>query len=236
MSHRGLLAAPDIRPRGPQRRVAYAAISALLRYPDEALVRDLPLLEAAADTLPACAGGPLSRLIAHLASEPLLGLQAAYVATFDLQRRCCLYLSYCLNGDTRRRGGALWRFRDAYRQAGFRLVGGELPDYLPMLLELAASDGGGGGADGENAAVELIREHREGILVLRSALDARGSPYADAVRALEAVLPPASSSATATAVRLAREGPPSELVGLEPSGAFEPYPAPHTARTEGHAS
>jgi nitrate reductase delta subunit len=229
VSRRGLAGAPDTRPRGRRRQVAYAAISALLRYPDEALVRDLPVLEAAAGSLPAATGGPLRRLIAQLASEPLLDLQAAYVATFDLHRRCCLYLSYYLNGDTRRRGIALWRFRDAYRRAGFRLVSGELPDYLPMLLELAAS----GGRDAENTAVELIREHREGISVLRSALEARESPYADAVRALEAVLPPASSSAIADALRLAREGPPAELVGLDPAGMPDPYPSQHMTRAEG---
>ena len=217
------------RPHMGHRRVAYAAISALLRYPDEQLARDLPLLQTAAGRLPAAAGAPLLGLISHLASEPLLGLQADYVATFDRQRRCCLYLSYYRNGDTRRRGTALWQFRDAYRRAGFRPAGSELPDYLPMLLELAAS-----GGNGEAAAAGLINEHRDGIRMLLSALDARQSPYAGAVQALEAVLPPASSHVIAAAARLARLGPPAELVGLELPGSLEPYPLP-AAQAGSHA-
>jgi nitrate reductase molybdenum cofactor assembly chaperone NarJ/NarW len=220
---------PGTRPRARHRQVAYAAISALLRYPDEQLTRDLPLLEAAAAGLPAAAGAPLLRLISHLASEPLLTLQAEYVATFDQQRRCCLYLSYYRNGDTRRRGAALWRFRDAYRRAGFRPAGSELPDYLPMLLELAASGGGG-----EAVAAGLISEHREGIQMLLSALDARQSPYAGAVQALQAVLPPAGPHVIAAAARLARQGPPAELVGLEFPGSLEPYPPP-AAQAGGYA-
>ncbi len=229
MSRRSGPAAPGGRSRARHRQVAYAAISALLRYPDEQLTRDLPLLQAAAGGLPSAAGGPLTRLVSHLAGQPLLGLQADYVATFDLQRRCCLYLSYYQNGDTRRRGAALWRFRDAYRRAGFRLAGSELPDYLPMLLELAASDG-----DGEAAATGLISEHREGIRILLSALEARHSPYAAAVQALEAVLPPAGPQVIAGAARLARQGPPAELVGLEFPGSPGPYPLP-AAPAGGHA-
>jgi nitrate reductase molybdenum cofactor assembly chaperone NarJ/NarW len=221
MSRRSGPAAPGGRPRARHRQVAYAAISALLRYPDEQLARDLPLLRAAAGGLPAAVSAPLLRLISHLASEPLLTQQADYVATFDQQRRCCLYLSYYRNGDTRRRGAALWRFRDAYRRTGFRPAGSELPDYLPMLLELAAS-----GGDAEAAAAGLMNEHREGIQMLLSALDARRSPYAGAVQALEAVLPPAGPHVIAAAARLAREGPPAELVGLEFPGSSEPYPLP----------
>ena len=105
------------------------------------------------------------------------------------------------------------------------LAGGELRDFLPVLLELAASGG-------EPAAVELMQEHREGIGVLLSALTELRSPYAGSVRALEAVLPAARTSTAACAARLAREGPPSELVGLEPSSA-EPYVMPDAAKT-GH--
>lgn len=230
MSRRSMPAAPGTRPPERHKQVAYAAISALLRYPDEQLARDLPLLQAAAGMLPAHAGRPLLRLIAHLASQPLLSLQAEYVATFDQRRRCCLYLSYYKDGDTRRRGAALWRFRDTYRQAGFRPVGSELPDYLPMLLELAAS-----GGDGEATAAGLMNEHREGIRMLHSALEARQSPYAGAVQALEAVLPPADPHVIAAAARLARQGPPAELVGLELPGSLEPYPVP-AVQAGGHPS
>ena len=45
-------------------------------------------------------------------------LQQDYVATFDLTRKCALYLTYFAYGDTRRRGMALVQFKQAYRAAG----------------------------------------------------------------------------------------------------------------------
>ena len=63
---------------------------------------------------------------------------ACYVDTFDLHRRRTLHLTYYRHGDTRERGMALTALVDAYRAARVRLVPGELPDFLPALLELAA--------------------------------------------------------------------------------------------------
>jgi nitrate reductase delta subunit len=155
-------------------------------------------------------------VIRWLAATSLLEAQAHYVATFDMRRKCCLYLSYYLNGDTRRRGEALWRFQDACRRAGFRNQSGELPDYLPLLLELAASGG-------EREAVALIEEHRAGIALLQRALSQAGSPYAGLVRALQALLPAALPGMAARAARLMAEGPPTELVGAESAAALSPY-------------
>jgi nitrate reductase molybdenum cofactor assembly chaperone NarJ/NarW len=205
-----------------RRRVAFAAASTLLRYPDEAMLGDLPLLASATGDFPSALSRPFARLCEHLATMSLLDAQALYVGTFDLKRRCCLYLSYYLNGDTRRRGQALWRFQDAYRQAGFQIVGGELPDYLPALLELAAT-----GA--EAPALELLQEHRAGLHVLFAALDEAGSPYTGLVGAVDSLLPAPTPHLIATAARIAREGPPTELVGVEPREAFEPYGAPERA-------
>ena len=44
--------------------------------------------------------------------------QADYVETFDLRRRCCLYLTYFTHGDTRKRGMALLQFKHLYGRAG----------------------------------------------------------------------------------------------------------------------
>ena len=201
---------------GPERRVVLAAASRLLQYPDDGLLDQLPLLREAAQGIAARAGRPLLRFIEHAHRSALLDLQADYVATFDLRRRYCLYLTYHLNGDTRRRGMALWRFRELYRSRGYSLASGELPDFLPALLELAA----------ETDAIEpldLLLEHRAALGVLRHALDQAASPYADVVMALEAVLPAPSRAVLEAVRRLETEGPPSEQVGLEPWGdAGEP--------------
>jgi nitrate reductase delta subunit len=198
------------------RRVAFAAGSVLLRYPDEGLVEDLALIISATGDLPKALRQPFGELAEHLSTKQLLDSQAQYVATFDLKRRCCLYLSYYLSGDTRRRGMALWQFQEAYRLAGFQVLRGELPDYLPVLLELAAS-----GAEG--AAIELMERHRAGIRVLLAALDELSSPYAGVVRAVDSLLATPISGAIANALLLAHKGPPTELVGIEPREAFDPY-------------
>jgi nitrate reductase delta subunit len=111
---------------------------------------------------------------------------------------------------------ALWRFQDAYRSAGQQVVQGELPDYLPALLEFAAMGG-------ERPAVQLMSEHRAGILVLLEALEELASPYAGIVRAVDSLLPPREDRVISDAERLVYEGPPSELVGIDDVEVFEPY-------------
>lgn len=191
-----------------------ALASLLLRYPDEELVGRVADLASAVESLPRQQREPLRTFLGHLASVPLLDLQREYVATFDLKRRCCLYLSYYLNGDTRRRGMALVGFQDVYRSAGLAVAASELPDYLPVVLEFAV-DGD------ERLGQDLLVAHRRGLEVLRRALAELGSPYADVVDLVVDTLPSASSSDLDAAVLLAVQGPPAELVGLAPFGPAE---------------
>ncbi len=199
------------------RALALAAISRLLLYPDPVQLGQVPVLRTAGESLPRAIGDPLLRLVAHLETTPLLTLQADYVATFDLRRRNCLYLTYHLNGDTRRRGIALWRFLDLYQQRGYAMADGELADFLPALLELVAET-----PSDDRAPLDLLLAHQAGIAVLRHSLEDDGSPYADAVSALEAVLPRPSAAALELARRLEADGPPAERVGLEPFSPVEP--------------
>jgi len=195
------------RPPRAHREIVYASSSVLLRYPEQRLVDDLPILRSALSALPGRLSAPLWELATHMAATGLLDLQAAYVSTFDMQRKCCLYLSYYLNGDTRRRGEALLRFKQAYKQAGLQLTASELPDFLPALLELAASGG-------EPQTVELLQMHRVGVQVLHKTLAEMASPYALALEAVERALPGPPKDLFEQADRLARTGPPFELVGL----------------------
>jgi nitrate reductase delta subunit len=191
--------------------VGLQAASVLLCYPDADLLDALPLLVAATATLPAAAGEPLGELCRQLRTGRLEELQAHYVETFDLRRRCCLYLTYFSHGDTRKRGMALLRFSHVYREAGVELVDGELPDHLAVVCEFAAT------ADPVRGA-QLLIEHRAGLEVLRAALLDAGSPYVLVLDAVCALLPPASARDLERAHELARTGPPEEEVGLEPYG------------------
>lgn len=191
------------------RRLCYQAVSRLMDYPDEALVERLPLLRTAVGELPDSCAAPLTPLLDHLETTDLTAVQADYVETFDLRRRCCPYLTYYAYGDTRKRGQALLSFKHAYRKAGVVLEEGELPDHVCVVLEFAAT------AD-LAAGRQLLLDHRAGLELLGIALRDAGSPYAGAVGAVSATLPKLRGGEADAVRKLVAEGPPGEEVGLEP--------------------
>lgn len=188
--------------------VGAMAASILLRYPDPAGLAALPAVRAALTELPREVAASLDAVAAHREAGDPTALAAEYVELFDLRRRCCLHLTYYTAGDTRNRGQALVEFGTAFRATGFAVTDGELPDFLPAVLELAARTGEPGWA--------LLRGHRVGLTLLEQALTAKGSVYRLAVSAVLGMVPPTGPSELAAAARLARNGPPREQVGLEP--------------------
>jgi nitrate reductase delta subunit len=126
-------------------------------------------------------------------------------------------------GDKRTRGAALLRLKRMYRSAGLPLAGSELPDYLPAMLEFAAS-----ASDGRGQIV--LREHRAALELLRLSLRDRGTAYADVLEAVHHTLGELSAAARARAIGLAAGGPPQELVGLEPFAPPEVMPSAEARR------
>lgn len=191
----------------------YKLLSVLLRYPDERLVEAREELAAAA-----AGNAPLERFVAHLAGKAPRELEQQYVETFDLRRRSGLYLTYYVHGDTRKRGMALLRLKRLYAAAGLEVTSGELPDYLPLVLEFAALAPAGAGET-------LLREYRPSLELLRASLRDAGSPYADLLDALCAGLPRLSALEREHVRRLAEDVPPDEQVGLQPFAPPEVMPA-----------
>ncbi len=196
-------------------RPAHQVASLLLSYPDQDLLDQAPLLRQAAEQTPDDVRAPLLRFVDHVESTPLGELQRDYVATFDMKRRRCLYLSFWTHGDTRVRGQAILAFKERYLASGARFDAAELPDHLAVVLEFAAT------VDPE-AGAELLVEHRPALTLIREALTGANSPYSLVIEAVEATLPPAGGDVIERARRIARDGPPRETVGLEP------YPVPPT--------
>jgi nitrate reductase delta subunit len=206
--------------RAADTAVVCQAAAVLLQYPDDESLRRWGLVGDALASVPA--GGPrtlLERFLATAEATAPAELAESYVSVFDRKRRCCLYLTWWTDGETRRRGESLARLKERYRRGGLELAPGELPDFLPVALEYAAT---GDLADG----LVLLQEHRAGIELLRLALRDVGAPWADVVEAVCELLPGASPQDRAAATALARTGPPTESVGLEPFGAsLGPAPA-----------
>lgn len=189
--------------------------SLLLDYPEE--TQPLDVLAAAVAELPPLVAEPLSRFLAYRRSTPLQQLQEEYVETFDTRRRCTLFLTYFLHGDTRKRGMALLRFKHAFMDAGLEIDERELPDHLAVVLEFAAT------ADLASGR-RLLLDHRAGLELLRLSLTDLASPYADVVTAVCAGLPALADDDLEGVRRLAAAGPPAEEVGLTPYGTpgFDP--------------
>ena len=197
------------RSRDADARVVHLVAALCLDYPTPEQVERLPQLAAALAEQPSTpAVTALSGLVDHLSGTPLAELQRAYVDVFDLSRKQTLYLSYWTDGDTRRRGEVLGRFKAAYRAGGFLVdTHGELPDYLPMVLEFAAR------VDPE-AGRELLQAYRPSLELMRIGLQEKDSPYAAALVAVCAGLPGESPADRAAVQAMAgAAGPSVELVG-----------------------
>ena len=207
------------RPRHPGPRLdagrlatAWQVLSLLLEYPTEELVGRRDVLGAAVATLPTPVREPVCRFLTVLDTVPLGRLQRDYVETFDVTRRCCLYLTYFAHGDTRKRGLALVQFKQAYRKAGVEFDAAELPDHLCVVLEFGA-------AHDPDTAWRLLNDHRAGVEMLRIALAEKGSPWHDLLLALASTLPELKGEDEEKMIALIAQGPPSEEVGLD----LQPY-------------
>jgi nitrate reductase molybdenum cofactor assembly chaperone NarJ/NarW len=185
----------------------YKLASVLLQYPTMALLEAVGQLAEAASEGPRASRAPFGKFIEWLSrtSPDAVGLH--YVETFDLRRRCALYLTYYRYGDTRKRGMAMLSFKAAYRAAGFEPSDGELPDYLPLVLEFAALHPRG---------EKLLRAHRADLELLLRGLRDAGSPYACVIEAVCAQLPGLRRPDQALVRSFWESGPPAEEVGLEP--------------------
>jgi nitrate reductase molybdenum cofactor assembly chaperone NarJ/NarW len=192
-----------------QDRLVWQSASLLLSYPDESWVDRLENT----DRLLAHVTGPtadlLAKTVAALRGRDSQRAAIDYVATFDMNRRTTMYLTYWTAGDTRNRGNEMHAFVAAYRGAGVAPPKDEAPDHLPVVLEFAAT------VD-PDAGRRLLTEYRVSIEVLRTALADVGSMYEPAVAAVCATLGVPTDDHIRRAQRLAEAGPPAEAVGLQP--------------------
>jgi nitrate reductase delta subunit len=200
-------------------RPPYKLLSLLLQYPDERMLCAREAIEEAVDALPASFERDRIRSFLEFWSKtPPTQLRQEYVETFDLARKSALYLSYYVHGDTRKRGVSLLRLKKIYAVAGLIKEEGELPDYLPVMLEFAELAPAGYGE-------RVLGEYRISLELLRRALAERRSPYALLVEAVCHRLPGLNPLQRSDLARIVSDGPPAEQVGLEPFAPPEVMPS-----------
>ncbi|HET9874100.1 MAG TPA: nitrate reductase molybdenum cofactor assembly chaperone [Propionibacteriaceae bacterium] len=194
----------------PNRRVVWQAASLALSYPEQTLLGHGPMLRQATAEAGTDVAARFADLLNSWETTELTALQTEYVDVFDLSRKRALHLSYWTEGDTRRRGQVLADFKSRYRRSGFLVkLYGELPDFLPLVLEYAAV------ADPLDGA-ELLQEYRPSLELLRLALMERSPRHGRVVEAICATLPGESPTDRRAVQAMARSGPPTESVGLAP--------------------
>ncbi|RSM88548.1 nitrate reductase molybdenum cofactor assembly chaperone [Kibdelosporangium aridum] len=183
-------------------KVLQQAAAHCLHYPDTELYQRIPLLrDCLAETPPKLADG-ITPLLDHLSRTSQVDAARHYVDVFDTKPGRCLYVTWYTDGDTRRRGGSLAHLKGFYRQHGFRPLPGELPDYLPILLEFAAQAGEPG--------QQLLARFRRGLELLQAKLSMMDTPYTAVVGAVIATVPQVPDALAADSQ------PAAEQVGLEP--------------------
>ena len=155
-------------------------LAALLAYPDAPLrghlaeMRELLVEEGA---VPASRLAELEALIEGLVRGDPLETEAAYVELFDRGRATSLHLFEHVHGDSRDRGPAMIDLGLTYEKAGLVLAPGELPDFLPVVLEFVSTQP-------PKEARAFLAEIAHLLNVIFGALAKRGSAYASVLGAL----------------------------------------------------
>lgn len=158
---------------------AARVLAALLSYPDASLRAVLPELQHVLEcdtVLSAERREAVFALIADLRRGDPLEAEARYVDTFDRGRRTSLHLFEHVHGDSRDRGPAMIDLQQTYAQEGLFLESGELPDYLPVVLEFASTQP-------HAVAREFLAEMAHLLQSIHAALARLQSPYAAALAA-----------------------------------------------------
>ena len=146
-------------------------LSALLGYPGAEMRRDLPEMRdilRSESALPLARLDELESLMASIAATDPLDAEADYVALFDCGRATSLHLFEHVHGESRDRGPAMVDLAKTYAEAGLDVAPGELPDYLPLVLEYASTQP-------RQGARSFLGEIAHIVNAIHAAVVARGS-------------------------------------------------------------
>jgi nitrate reductase molybdenum cofactor assembly chaperone NarJ/NarW len=191
--------------------VTYRALSALLTYPSAELKAAVPTIRAVLRTeglVPSAHLDGVDILLDDLAMGDLYDLQERYVLLFDRSRTLSLNLFEHIHGESRDRGGAMVDLLETYREGGFDLVGPELPDHLPVLLEFLSTQD-------PAKAREILADAGHIVAALAERLKRRETPYAAVLSALAALAAATPETAEARALLSEKDDDPEDLEALD---------------------
>src|SRR5699024_4042375 len=183
----------------------------LRQYPDERLHATGAAVEQHVADLPQAISEDYREFLSWAYYARLRDSEEHYVEPFDQRRRRSLNLTYYAVGDTRQRRIAIMTIDEQLRSLGFDFdENDELPYHLCVVLEaLGLSEG-----SSHEQAVEFVASYRDGLEVLRAALEHTDSPYVSLFIAVCRALPRVDAEIAQKYVDLIRTGPPAEVVGI----------------------
>jgi nitrate reductase molybdenum cofactor assembly chaperone NarJ/NarW len=159
----------------------FQVLSALLLYPEQALIDSLGAFEAALEKTPEL-HAPLRPLLSYLTAGELITLQENYVATFDRNPSHSLHLFEHIHGESRDRGQAMVDLMQEYKKHGLEMCGNDLPDYVPLFLEfLSQLD--------KDESERLLSDAIHVMAHVGRKLAANSSPYAAVFDVLQMLCP-----------------------------------------------
>ena len=164
----------------PPMQTSLRVLAALLGYPDARMRGFLPEMQSLLrdeGALSAERRAELDALMDALGRGDPLDIEADYVELFDRGRATSLHLFEHVHGDSRERGPALIDLGQTYASAGLILAEGELPDYLPAVLEFVSTQP-------PAEARAFLSEMAHIFNAIFGALQHSGSPYASVLGAL----------------------------------------------------
>jgi nitrate reductase delta subunit len=171
-------------------RRIFKLLSILLEYPEDEAMEHIEECRIVASRL---SDGEVkssaTEFISYLGTTPLIELQETYTATFDLNPSTSLNLSYHKWGDGRERGNALAGLVDLYLRAGYGIAEGDLPDFLPLVLEFLS-------IGPPETARRIMAELHPQASILASRLAESGSPYMALVEGVARLFEQESSDLT----------------------------------------
>ena len=170
-------------------------LAALLSYPDaphRSVLAELGAVLQKERAVSAPRQQEIAVLIDSIERADPLQAESDYVELFDRGRSTSLHLFEHVHGDSRERGPAMIDLGQTYEKAGLILAEGELPDYLPAVLEFVSTQPA-------NEAKAFLGEMSHIFNAIFGALQQQGSAYASVLGALlelagekaEPVTPPA---------------------------------------------
>ncbi len=154
-------------------------IATLLDYPTDEVYPHLGLIKSLFlddGSLPATTQASLCAFVDSAMQKDLLDWQSEYDGLFERGRSVSLHLFEHVHGESRDRGQAMVELLKQYRNAGLELSVKELPDYLPVYLEFAATQG--------DQALSWVVDVAHVLTLLQARLEERSSDYALLIGAL----------------------------------------------------